>query len=276
MRKLLETFLFFPIKINNKKLKSHLRGKTVLITGASSGIGEELVYQLSDVDCQLILVARRGKKLKEMKNKIQNESTKIKVFQADLRKEEDLEHFLSFLHNLPNGLDIIINNAGHSIKRSIYDSLDRYHDFTRTMSINYFAPVQLLLSTIPLLKRNQGQIINISTINSLIAPVPFFSAYQASKSAFDVWLRSIASEIEKDGIHTSSIYFPLVKTPMIQPTKAYRSLPAMTVRQAANIICKSMYQKKKMYKPWWLIFVQLVSIFLRNSPDFTSKGGNKK
>ncbi len=194
----------------------------------------------------------------------------MKIFQADLRNKEDLEHFLSFLHNLPDGLDIVVNNAGHSIKRSIYNSLDRYHDFTRTMAINYFAPVQLLLSTIPLLKRNQGQMINVSTINCLMAPVPYFSAYQAFKSAFDVWLRSVASELEKDGVKTSTIYFPLVKTPMIQPTKAYRSMPAMTVEQAAHIICRSMYQKKKMYKPWWLIFVQLASIFQSNSPDLSA------
>jgi len=147
--------------------------------------------------------------------------------------------------------------------RSINDSLDRYHDFTRTMAINYFAPVQLLLSVIPLLKENQGHIINISTVNALLIPIPYGAAYQASKAAFDTWFRSVSPELNALGIVTTSIYPPLVKTPMIQPTPAYQKLPAMYPSHVAKIICKSMYTQRQKYKPWWLIFGQLASITFR-------------
>lgn len=271
--KYLIDFCFFgPTSLNKSRLKKQLEGKTILITGASSGIGEQLAYELADIHCHIILVARRGDKLEEVKREIETmESAKVSIFQADLRNENEMAEFLASLDSLPNGLDLVVSNAGLSINRSIYDSLDRFHDFSRTMSINYYAPVKLLLSTIPLLQKNGGQIINVSTINALLAPVPYFAAYQASKSAFDVWLRSVAPELEAKGIATTSIYFPLVNTPMIQPTLAYQNKPALSKQGAAKIICKAMYTKRKKMKPWWLNFAQFVSIFLYSFWDFTKK-----
>jgi short-subunit dehydrogenase len=268
-----ESCLFLPTYLKKKKLEDHLIGKSILITGASSGIGEQIAYQLADIRCHLILVARRGERLLEIKNEIATKAAKVSIFQADLRNEEEMKDFLSFLHELPNGLDIVVSNAGLSIRRSIYDSLDRYHDFTRTMAINYLAPVRILLSIIPLLRKNHGQIINISTVNALLAPVPYFAAYQASKSAFDVWLRSVSPELKAKGISTTTIYLPLVKTPMIQPTTAYRNMPAMSPSHVAKIICKSMYTQKKKYQPWWIIFGQVASIFFRNFGDLSNKEG---
>ncbi|MFX3672958.1 MAG: SDR family NAD(P)-dependent oxidoreductase [Paenisporosarcina sp.] len=260
----IEKFLFPFTYLNKVNLKLTLEGKTILITGASSGIGEELTYQLAEINVHLVLVARRGEKLLSMKSEIEKKAVaKVSIFQADLRNKEEMEALLSFLHLLPEGVDVVVSNAGKSIKRSITHSLDRYHDFTRTMSINYFAPVQLLLSVIPLLQKNQGQIINISTINALLIPLPYWAAYQASKSAFDTWLRSAAPELNALGISTTTIYLPLVKTPMIAPTKAYQNTPAMSSYHVARIICKTMYTKSKTYRPWWLIFGQVVSIIFR-------------
>jgi len=259
----LENLLFPPTYLNKKKLGCKLNGKNVLITGASSGIGEELAYLLADINVHLILVARREEKLLTMKGEIEKKAAKVSIFSADLRNKEEMEGLLTFIHQLPDGLDLVVSNAGKSIRRSINDSLDRYHDFTRTMAINYFAPVQLLLSTIPLLKKNQGQIINISTVNVLLIPIPYWAAYQASKSAFDTWFRSAAPELNAMGISTTSIYLPLVKTPMILPTAAYEKTPAMCPNHVAKIICKSMYTKRKKYKPWWLIFGQLASTIFR-------------
>jgi short-subunit dehydrogenase len=268
-----ESCLFLPTYLNIKKLEDHLIGKSVLITGASSGIGEQLAFQLADIRCHLILVARRGERLLEIKNEIATKAAIVSIFQADLRNEEEMKDFLLFLHELPNGLDIVVSNAGLSIRRSIFESLDRNHDFTRTMAINYFAPVRILLSIIPLLRKSHGQIINISTVNALLAPVPYFAAYQASKSAFDVWLRSVSPELKAKGIATTTIYLPLVKTPMIRPTTAYRTMPAMSPIHVAKIICKSMYTKKQKYQPWWIIFGQAASIFLRNFSDYSKKEG---
>ena len=258
---LLENLLFPPACLNEKKLGYKLEGKTILITGASSGIGEQLAYLLADMNIHMILVARTEEKLLTMRREIENKAAKVSVCPADLRNMEEVEGLLAFIHQLPDGLDFIVSNAGKSIKRSISDSLDRYHDFTRTMAINYFAPVQLLLSTIPLLKKSKGQIINISTVNALLIPIPHWAAYQASKTAFDTWLRSASPELNAMGISTTSIYLPLVKTPMILPTAAYQKMPAMCPKHVAKIICKSMYTKRKKYMPWWLIFGQLASVF---------------
>ena len=260
---LLESLLFLSTPFNDRKLASALQGKTILITGASSGIGEQLAYLLGQMPVHLILVARREEKLSQIKQAIETKTAKVHIFRADLRNEDELEDFLTFLHQQPGGVHIVVNNAGISIRRSIMDSLDRYHDFTRTMAINYFAPVRLLLSVIPQLQQNQGQIINISTINTSLIPLPYWAAYQASKSAFDTWFRSAAPELNANGISTTSIYLPLVKTPMILPTAAYQNMPAMRAEHVARIIAKSMYTKRRVFKPWWLVFGQLSSIFGR-------------
>ncbi len=259
----IEKLLFCSTLLNEKKLHRKLEGKTILITGASSGIGKELAFVLKDINAHLILIARREEQLLLIKKEIEQSSAKVSVFSADLREIAEMDNLLHFLHRQPDGIDIIVSNAGLSINRSIEKSLERYHDFTRTMAINYFAPVQLLLSTIPLLEKNKGQIINVSTINALLLPIPFWAAYQASKSAFDTWFRSAAPELNGKGISTTSIYLPLVKTPMIEPTAAYRNTPAMSPVHVANIIAKSMYTKNKIYKPWWLFIGQIGSLIGR-------------
>jgi short-subunit dehydrogenase len=261
---LIESILFPPTHIIKNKLRNSLKGKTILITGASSGIGEQVAYLLGDTNSHLILVARREDKLQQIKHDIEKKSTaSVSVIRADLRNKEDLETLLNFLHQLPDGLDIVISNAGHSIQRPILHSLDRFHDVTRTMNINFFAPVQLLLSVIPLLHKKQGQIINVSTINALLIPFPFWAAYQASKSAFDTWFRSAAPELNAIGITTTTIYLPLVKTPMSLPTAAYQHAPAMSAQHAAKLIGKAILLKKRNIRPWWLINGQLGSILFR-------------
>ncbi|MCM3761795.1 SDR family NAD(P)-dependent oxidoreductase [Alkalihalobacillus oceani] len=245
--------LLFPNPyLNEKKLRRELSGKTVLITGASSGIGEQTAYLLADMCAHLILVARRKEKLISMQDALKQRATKISVYAADLRNEEEMNGLLHYLHQLPNGLDIVVSNAGKSIRRPIKASLERYHDFTRTMAINYFAPVQLLLSVIPLLEKNQGHIIHISTINVLFIPVPNWAAYQASKIAFDTWFRSAEPELNAMGIHTTSFYLPLVRTPMILPTPQYKKLPAMSAEHVAKLIARAVYTKQKRYRPWWM------------------------
>lgn len=258
-----EKLLFPPTFINEKKLRIQLEGKTILITGASSGIGEKLAFRLADHPVHMILVARTEEKLVVMKKEIESKAATVTVFRADLRNKEEVEGLLTLLHQLPDGLDFFVSNAGKSIRRSLSDSLDRYHDFTRTMAINYLAPVQLLLSVIPLLQQKQGQIVNISTVNVWLIPFPQWSAYQASKSAFDIWFRSNAPELNAMGITTTSIYLPLVRTPMILPTPAYQKMPAMSAEHAAGIICKTMYTRKRTYKPWWLIGGQWSSLLFR-------------
>jgi short-subunit dehydrogenase len=272
---LLEFLLFPPTWLNEERLKKEVAGKTILITGATFGIGEELSYKLAETGAKLILVARTEEKLVEIKNKIGGNVT---IFACDLTKTESVEKLLHELKKLPNGIDVFVNNAGKSIRRPIYESLDRFHDFQRTMALNYFAPVQLLLGLIPSLEQNQGQIINVSAINVLMIPAPFWAAYQSSKTAFDQWFRCVSAEVNARNIKTSTIYLPLVRTRMIEPTAEYKNAPAMSPQHVASIICKAIYTKRRKYSPWWLIFGQLASVLVRYPFELLMPGfvGKKK
>jgi short-subunit dehydrogenase len=259
----LESIIFLPTWLNQTKLENIVRGKTILITGATFGIGEKLSYQLAKTDVTLILVARTEEKLNQIKLEIEANGGKVMIFPTDLTDIKSVENLLVELNNLPNGVDIVINNAGKSILRSIKDSLDRFHDFQRTMALNYFAPVQLLLGLIPILEKNKGHIINVSAVNVLLIPAPFWAAYQSSKTAFDQWFRCVAPELNAAGIKTTSVYLPLVRTRMIEPTAEYKNAPAMSPNHVASIICKTIYTHKKYFSPWWLIFGQLASVIFR-------------
>lgn len=269
---LLESLLFIPTRLDKEKLANAVYGKTIVITGASSGIGEQVAKLLADFHVHIILVARREEKLQEMKRELETRAAKVSIFRADLRDSAEMDGFLAFLLQQPDGIDMVVSNAGISIRRSIMDSLDRNHDFTRTMAINYFAPVKLLLAIIPQLKQKKGHIINVSTINTSLVPIPFWAAYQASKSAFDTWFRSAAPELNAMEISTTSIYLPLVKTPMILPTAAYKNMPAMSAEHVAVMIAKSMYTKQKKMRPWWLIFGQLASVLGRGLWEWAMAG----
>jgi short-subunit dehydrogenase len=270
----LERLLFPRTKLDLDRLTRAMQGKTVLITGASSGIGEQLAYILGRCEVHLLLTGRNEDKLKEIKAAIEGGAgntrrtgarAAVSVFGADLRDEEQLARFLDFVSLQAVPPDIFVSNAGLSIRRSIYDSLDRPHDFARTMAINYTAPVRLLLAFIPSLQRVRGQVINVSTINAALIPFPKWAAYQASKAAFDVWLRSVSPELNGGGIATTSVYLPLVRTPMIAPTEAYAKVPAMSAEHAASMIAKSMYTRKRTIRPWWLPLGQLASLLGRGA-----------
>lgn len=263
---ILEKLMFKTNRFHLHKLQQECAGKTILITGASSGIGEQLAFLLAETDCRMILVARRADKLSAMKDEIEAMAAKVEVFSADLRVDRELDCFLEFVHKL-GALDCIISNAGKSINRPIFQSFGRDHDFTRTMAINYFAPVRLVMSLMPLLKESGGQVVNVSSINVLMTPMPHWAAYQASKSAFDAWFRSAAPELKSNGIAASTVYLPLVRTPMIEPTAAYRNVPAMEARQAARLISSMLYSKKRTWRPWWLWPVQAASIFTHQLPE---------
>lgn len=262
--RLIEHFLFPKTRLNRKTLKEKLEGKTVLITGASFGIGESLSLLLGSTCAKLILVGRTKEKLLLIQKKIKKDGGFAEIYALDLRNDNEIQSLIQYLKR-EKRLDILVNNAGKSIRRPLIESLDRYHDFSRTMAINYEAPVKLILALLPKLKENSGHIINISALNVLLAPAPYWAAYQASKSAFDQWFRSASPEIEHMNITTTSIYLPLVKTRMISPTKAYNSMPAMKPNHVAKIICKCIIQKKRRHKPWWSFFGEIGSVLFRKT-----------
>lgn len=257
----LETILFgWPRKINLTALSNIVAEKTVVITGASYGIGEQLAYTLAPTGATLILIGRTADKLEAVATQANRLGAKAHIWAADLRDEAQISALIAHLQTL--SVDILVNNAGKSIRRPFLQSLDRLHDFERTMAINYHAPVRLSLALLPTLLQRKGHLINISTANAQIAATPYWAAYQASKVAFDQWFRCAAPELRAKGVACSTFYLPLVKTRMIEPTAAYTHAPAMKPEHVANLIARCMTNRRRVYKPWWLIFPQIVSVLI--------------
>lgn len=253
--------LFFPwLWFSRARLRRRLAGKTVLITGASYGIGECLAEALAGTGAHLLLVARTAEKLLEVQRRVEARGGRAEVFPCDLADAAEVQ---ALLGRLPGGIDIVVSNAGKSIRRSVFDSLDRMHDFTRTMNLNYYGPVQLLLALIPTLVARRGHVINISAVNVLLVPAPRWAAYQASKTAFDQWFRSVGPELNARGVGTTSIYLPLVRTRMIAPTREYARMPAMEPRHVVRLICRAINERRHAYAPWWMLPAQLASVLMR-------------
>jgi len=257
-------WLFFPfLGYSRDRLRTLLTGKTVLITGASYGIGERLALELAPTGARLLLVARTASKLVEVQQQVVQLGGSAEVFACDLTDPQAVQALLVQLRDHAAEIDVVVSNAGKSIRRSLFESLDRLHDCSRTIQLNYLGPVQLLLGLIPDLLARRGQIINISAVNVRLAAPPLWAAYQASKTAFDQWFRCVGPELNARGVATTSIYLPLVRTRMIEPTQHYRNLPALQPGEVAQLICRAILARGRTYHPWWLPAAELASVVCR-------------
>jgi short-subunit dehydrogenase len=228
-----------------ESLHDAVRGKTIMITGASSGIGEAASMQIGKAGGKILLIARTKEKLDAVAERVQDEGGTAFVHTCDLSDSDDVERMAREVLAQHGHVDILVNNAGKSIRRSVDRSYDRFHDYQRTMALNYFAPVKLMLDLLPVMReRGSGHIINISTIGLQIN-TPRFAAYLASKAALDAFSRSIGPEVIGDGVHFTTVYMPLVRTPMIAPTKIYDRLPTLNPEQAANMIAEAIRKRPK-------------------------------
>ncbi len=245
--------LLFPVRmLNEKKLAAAIGHKTILITGASYGIGAALARLCSNYPTKLILVARTGERLHTLAEECKAGPATITCFAADLREEEEINRLLEFLQRENIHTDIFISNAGKSIYRKLEDSLDRFHDTKRCAATNYTGPVQLLLGLLPGITKRKGHIVNVSAVNVLLPPAVGWSAYQSSKTAFDQWLRCAEPELKAKGLSISSIYLPLVRTRMSMVNKNKYRQPAMSKEKAVRLIARYIIHKKRKYTPWWL------------------------
>ena len=225
-----------------------VRGKTVLITGASSGIGLTVAKKLGKAGARVLLVARGVEKLEQTAEMIRAVGGEAFIYPCDLTNLEAIDAMADQVLVNHGSVDILINNAGRSIRRAVMESLDRYHDFERTMQLNYFGTIRLIMRLLPsMAARKRGQIINISSIGCL-ANAPRFAAYVASKAALDAFTRCLSAEVKQYNIETTAIYMPLVRTPMIAPTKMYDYVPTYTPDQAANLVIKAIVDKPKRIK----------------------------
>jgi short-subunit dehydrogenase len=226
-------------------LSGAVRGRTVLITGASQGIGKATALELGEAGGTMLLVSRSREKLDGVATEVEQLGGSAYVHTCDLSDADDVDRMANEVLEQHGHVDVLINNAGKSIRRSVDRSYDRFHDYQRTMQLNYFAPVKLILDLLPVMRdRGSGHIINISTMG-LQVNTPRFAAYLASKAALDAFSRSIGPEILGDGVHVTTIYMPLVRTPMIAPTKIYDHFPTLSPEEAADLICDAVRKRPK-------------------------------
>jgi NAD(P)-dependent dehydrogenase (short-subunit alcohol dehydrogenase family) len=234
-----------PDLFKDRSLSGAVRGKIVLITGASSGIGRATAVKVADAGATVLLVARSAEKLEETREEIVAAGGSAHIHRCDLSDIEDIERMAEEVLGYHGHVDILVNNAGRSIRRSVALSYDRFHDFERTIQLNYLGALRLILALLPTMRaRKSGHIINISSIGTQTNP-PRFSAYVASKAALDAFSRVIASEVVDDKVHLTTINMPLVRTPMIAPTRMYDMFPAITPEEAAEMIAKAMVNRPK-------------------------------
>ena len=227
----------------DRSLRGQVVGKVVLVTGASSGIGKALARKLAEAGAVVVTIARDKEQLDEVVAEFAAAGLILHAYVGDLADMADAEAVTAKVLATHGAVDILVNNAGRSIRRAIENSYDRFHDFERTMQLNYFGALRVSMSVLPQMSaQKRGHIINISSIG-VLTNAPRFSAYVASKSALDAWTRCAASEFADRGVHFTTINMPLVKTPMIAPTKLYDHVPTLTPEEAADLICDAIVHK---------------------------------
>jgi NAD(P)-dependent dehydrogenase (short-subunit alcohol dehydrogenase family) len=242
----------------DRSLSGQVRGKRVMVTGASSGIGRATALMMGKAGAQVICVARGKESLDETQAEIEALGGVAHCYVCDLSDESAIDKLVSRVTKDHGGVDILVNNAGRSIRRSIALSYDRFHDYTRCMQLNYFGALKLIMGFLPAMQsQGGGQIINISSIG-VLTNAPRFSAYVASKAALDAFSRCAAAEFNDTGISFTTINMPLVKTPMIAPTKLYQSAPTITPEDAADMVKQAIIFKPQRIATRLGIFAQVL------------------
>jgi short-subunit dehydrogenase len=234
-----------PDLFRERSLASSIKDKRIMITGASSGIGLETALKIGDAGGEVLLVSRTREKLEEVARQVEERGGTAHVHPCDLSDLEDIDRLAQEVLDEHGGIDILINNAGRSIRRSVARSYDRFHDYERTMQLNYFGALKMILAFLPgMRERKSGHIINVSSIG-VQTNTPRFSAYVASKAALDAFSRCVAPECVGDNVKFTTIYMPLVRTPMIAPTDIYKAFPTLTPEEAGQMLADAMIDKPK-------------------------------
>jgi NAD(P)-dependent dehydrogenase (short-subunit alcohol dehydrogenase family) len=224
-------------------LRGQVAGKVVLVTGGSSGIGLAAAHKLAEAGAITIICGRDQDKLDAAKAEVAARGHALIAYQADVADMADCDRFVQLLIENHGSVDVLVNNAGRSIRRAIESSYDRFHDFERTMQLNYFGCLRLTMGLLPsMIAKKSGHIINISSIG-VLTNAPRFSAYVASKAALEAWTRCASSELSDVGIKFTTINMPLVRTPMIAPTKIYQNVPTLSPEEAADMVSQAIVYK---------------------------------
>ncbi len=253
-------------------LTSAVQDKVILITGASSGIGAAAARQLGESGADVVLVARGLEKLQDTAARVEEAGGTAHVYPCDLTDLDAIVEMAAQVQSDLGRVDILVNNAGKSIRRSLALSYDRIHDYQRTMQLNYFAPLQLMLKLLPGMRERQfGHVINVSSIG-VQTRVPRFGAYIASKAALDTLCDSWQGETHSDNVHFTTVHMALVRTPMIEATTIYDRFPVLTPEDAADVVCRAMISRPRRVSP---PFGQLAAFADAISPEIMDRIRNR-
>jgi len=237
-------------RISDERLTAAVRDRVVLVTGSSFGIGEATARRLARAGATVLLVARTADQLETVAREIRAEGGTAFAYPANLADPAAVEELARTTLAEHGRVDVLVSNAGKSIRRSIADSYQRFHDIERTNAVNYLGPAKLVLELLPSMReRGSGHIVNVSTAGVRTPPMARWSAYLASKSAFDVWLRCVAQEVRGDGVTTSTVYMGLVHTRMSEPTPLLNKMPGLTPEQAADQVCTAVAERPNNITP---------------------------
>ncbi|WP_431688409.1 SDR family oxidoreductase [Hahella sp. NBU794] len=247
-----------PDLYKDRTLRGAVEGRVCVITGATSGIGLSAARKLAEAGAKVVIAARTPEKLQEVKKELEALGGEIYEYSVDLSDLEDCDRFVANVLKDLGHVDVLVNNAGRSIRRSIQHAFDRFHDFERTMQLNYFGSLRLIMGFAPsMLERRRGHIVNISSIG-VLTNAPRFSAYVASKAALDAFSRCAAAEFSDKNVTFTTINMPLVRTPMISPTKIYDSVPTLTPEEAADLIAEAIIHRPKRIATRLGVFAQVL------------------
>ena len=228
----------------DRSLAGRVKGKVVVVTGGSSGIGQATAHKLAEAGARVIIVARDPEKLEATRKEIAAHGGTCITYSCDLTDLAAIDALSKKILAEHGGVDFLVNNAGRSIRRAVVNSIDRFHDFERTMQLNYFGAVKLILAFLPaMVARKKGHVINISSIG-VLSRAPRFSAYVASKAALDAFSECAASELLDKGVHFTNINMPLVRTPMIAPTRIYENVPTLSPEEAAGLVVDAIVHRQ--------------------------------
>jgi NAD(P)-dependent dehydrogenase (short-subunit alcohol dehydrogenase family) len=242
----------------DRSLQGRVKGRVVLITGGSSGIGLATAFKLAAAGATVIVAARDSQKLEAAAREATQRGLSILTKTADITDPSGCDALVKWMEQEHGGVDILINNAGRSIRRGIENSFERLHDFERTMQVNYFGALRVTMAVLPsMIRKGCGHVINVSSIGTLIN-APRFSAYLASKAALETWTRCAAAELLDRGVEFTTINMPLVRTPMIAPTRFYERLPALSPDEAAELVVDAVIRRPSRIATRLGIFGQVV------------------
>ncbi len=227
----------------DRSLKGTVGGKVVLVTGGSSGIGLAAAHKFAEAGATTVICGRDQDKLDEACAEAKAKGYQFTAYAADIADMADCDRFTQLVIANHGGVDFLINNAGRSIRRAIESSYDRFHDFERTMQLNYFGCLRVTMGLLPgMVAKRKGHVVNISSIG-VLTNAPRFSAYVASKAALDAWTRCASSEFADQGVSFTTINMPLVRTPMIAPTNIYKNVPTLSPEEAADMVAQACISK---------------------------------